>query len=418
MSKGFYGLDNYHVPQQNTRFPVNSSSVYYGANKNVYENRYTDLSDEDILVVLRAFNTNVLESNISVPAVYSEQRTQSILPFKPNKYKVAVLGVYTDSTLIPLFNFANNIYTVTLSLLNVPDLSPAFVNISYTIQVDYVPYNVPDSTAVVQPIYLYSQMIIAINNAYRTAFNTIVAQFDSIYGAGAYASYSQVIGGITVTLPLVPPRFVNDNVSTLFYLQAPIQCNWDQYNSDPLNPTAGYPFMQISANYCVNSLFRLMPSVVPNPLVPSISGQDVFYRVYDTGNSWINYRNGDYYNMYEGNSSTDLWSNIQGLAVITSMPIRNTFFNTIASTQEGNGSTPSEGILLNFPYTVTSYSTESLQPISYEPQSEFIWNDILAQDSLSYLQYNIVAITKDGAFEAINIPPQSLASVKLLFRLK
>jgi hypothetical protein len=143
----------------------------------------SEFEEKDDNIYVNVVLTN--NSNKSVPCISTQTLTSAIID-KPSDYYFAVAKFSMDGASIPIFNFVNNAYWVTIG----------YNGYYATYPVVYVPYdfNRPD-----QSVYSYQEFINEINNALTLAFNDASANASGWPGgasAAPYMIYSPRAGGL------------------------------------------------------------------------------------------------------------------------------------------------------------------------------------------------------------------------------
>lgn len=138
-------------------------------------------------------NTNPV---LATPVIFDQRRSVPIVDNMQN-YKLAVLSV-NGKFYNPYFVLGDEIQRVMIRYN--PDNLEA---------IEYIPSN-----GVL--IYTAEQYLEYVNAAYLSAFNSIVAQYDGIYGPGAWTG--------NVLLPQYPPGLIYDSATQLFTIYADARC--------------------------------------------------------------------------------------------------------------------------------------------------------------------------------------------------
>lgn len=409
MSK-YYPLEGtrekfYPIDQNFTNF---NNVAYVGNSISKYEQRATVLSNEDIFINLTQFNP--IESNVIIPAAYNDARPTAILPYKASAYKLCVHAVYLPENSIYLFEWADTVtpvtgptydkYTVTVRYYD--GVNPAT---SITVPLQFVPYYKEDEVfGRVKRVFEISQVIESLNQAYATAFSTL----------GVVACN--------------PPVFVMDKNTSLIGIYAdqrmnpPGQSNY--LNPDPTtwvdNP--GFVTITLGYNFWVSQWFT---SSFPSLIIGSnIDGdQNTLLKIYNNSDPTLFTTIGGvtYYNIWQSNSTTDLFSTVEKVLITSSLQTRPQYTSITAVSSITNiipNSMNSINILLDFPLTLSSANNSEVSaPITYMPTRND-WQDLVVEDSLNLLNYRIFVQRTSGVLTQVFLNPGQCCSVKLLFRLK
>jgi hypothetical protein len=410
-----------------------------------WNTRTTNLSNEDIYVNLQV--NNPPEAIQPVPANYSEYRTQPLLEDGAN-YKMAITNLYAPGTSIPLFNFVNEIstgvpkYTVTLTMTqDVGGAAPPPGLVS-TVPIVFIPYKVNDYDQTKVFVYTFNQLVLMVNDGFERAYNQLV----TLYGEPAWAA--AVTAG---QLPGQPPKIVFNPETQLFSIVVPFLYNADMNNSEPLEPTAGIPFIAISMNWNTFNWFQNLPAVAfsylygPNP--PQNPQYDnVVLRIYNTGrpNSLNPFQfysptythatptspppapptaknagsfwafpqyQGDVawaYQIEQQDQSLDNISTVRSIVVRSQMPVRAEFINST----NNSTSVSLVNVLADFSVSLTQGS-----PILYTPEPVFRYIDILS-NFVNQLNYQIYWADQNGDEYPVMVNPGETVEMKLVFTRK
>lgn len=399
--------------KQQTSAPI--SKQYRNPNFSEFDHRTTDYSNSDMYINLNIFNP--AGTGGLIPAIYNEQRTQSLFP-NPKDWKCAVVSLYCPSTQLPLFMWNDFLpdgitatYTLSLAVKNYNGIAP---DISVTQQVFFTPYN--DTNFV----YIFNQLILSVNTAFAAAFTSLVFAYNSTQGPNAWQT--------NVNLPQTPPILYYNSDDSLFTLAVPFLYNAQPTVSNPINPSASKPFVQISMNFRLYRFFDNWPSIVnTNPNV----GNDIVLKVYNTGQpQWLGFSNNYYpsfpplpttllpnaqwqYNIKQQNATTAIISNIKAIVIRSTMPLRYEYTNVINSQ---TGSLGAVGILSDFSISITS--SESEQSLIYSPLPQYHWIDILSDTEFTLLNYSLEFVDQADNFYPVMLAENETCSMKILFSLK
>jgi len=169
-------------------------------------------------------------------------------------------------------------------------------------------------------------------------------------------------------------------------------------------------WLNIYNDYSPNR-FTIYPYGVANGTIPSAYNPAIS----NGGNQLI------FYQIFQFNSTTELFSDVQKVVVVSNLQERPSN-SRITGFESINNITPNSmqniNILLDFGYTVSSFNNkESTSPIEYTTPWH-MWQDILTQDQLVNLSYQVYVQRTSGILTLLELLPGEMSSVKLMFRLK
>jgi hypothetical protein len=399
----------YPLDQEFTNY---NNVQYYGNSISKYDRHITSMSDENVFIQLNLFNPVV--SQRPIVCSYEDNRQQPIIPYKPNKYGLCVNSVYLPSESIYLFEWVDTITPIGGLAYNKYTINVRYWdgNVLRNRQevVNFTPYFDVDINGPVKRVYEINQCLQSLNDAYARAF----AHFP---------------------IPYEPPRFVMDKETSLIYIICDIRYNdytnagnANAYNSIPATWTdqAGIVNIQLSWNYWVHQWFA---QTFNGSIVRQQINEFEFFRTgpFFTGDATQVFTLGgqSYYKMYQANSTTELFSTVEKIVIVSDLPIRNSYTSvtgfgsaTALSNPTIQNSNQFLSILIDFPLTLSSYNnTEIEAPIVYTPKLHY-WIDIESETPISRVNYRIYVQRTDGTLSDVLLYPGQCATVKLLFRLK
>jgi len=157
-------------------------------------NNAPNLSDEDVYLNINIHN----DTSETIPAKLSITN-QSPIVHDQSKYKLSIIRFDIPSTFLQKFIFQDDYYSVTLRYPDAGYVSQVFLQLK---KFDFV-----QNTATPNLVAFYRQMVFSINEAFTTAYNDIVAQYEIDNGVGSWA----LSGG-----PQEAPFIYYDEVTRLF----------------------------------------------------------------------------------------------------------------------------------------------------------------------------------------------------------
>lgn len=445
----FYPLE----PKEEKYYPLDKNFTnfnnvqYYGDSISKYDKRFTNLSDENIIVNLNQYNPSNNTDNI--PMSYNETRLSALLPYRADSYALCVSNVYIPTTSIYLFEWQDNItyntgvtrpkYKITAVVNNIDGIADGV----YEQTLSFFPYVQSDTNpGAVKRVFEINQCIQSLNDAF-------VAMWFNM-GVDSFTKYNTIC---------YPPSFQLDIDTSLIYLVVDQRMNPPLIakgpnigNTNPsfTNPNAfSYPigdnasWINIGLNYWISQWFQ---SSFPCTIISKNPSDDVacYLNVYndynptrfttypygvlngtipsaynppisDGGNQII------FYKIYQFNSTTELFSDVQKVIVTSNLQIRPTNTRVTAIGSIANivpNSMQYINTLIDFGHTVSSFNnSESASPIDYRPPWH-MWLDVLSQDQITQLSYNVFVQRNNGVLTPLELLPGEMCSVKLMFRLK
>lgn len=408
----FYPLD----PRKDREYPLDKNFTnfnnvqYVGDSISKYDTRYTNLSEEDIFIILNKYNP--IENTMNIPMQYDDSRQTSILPYKADRYKLCVISAYIPETSIYLFEWVNQVvpavgstynkYTITVEYWNGTTLT------STTVPLDFIPYVLSDVGSGLQRVFEINQCIVSLNDAYLQAFANLGITSGTCYAPKFYFNKNNSIITVVADTRMNPLGGVNQ------FINNPL--DWIQDGTTT--------FVRMGWNYWVGQWFdSTFPSVV---IGNNIDGNEsIVLSVFDTSDpaQIIQYQGigQTYYEINQANSSTDLFSTVEKVVVTSNIQVRPQY-TSITSIGSINNIQPNSmqylNILADFPTTISSFNNgESSAPLIFTPLHH-AWTDIVTQDNLNLLSYKIFVQRTSGVLTPLALFPGQLCSLKILFRLK
>ena len=371
------------------------------------ENNVPNLANEDIYLDLIVNNPAIADKNPgpglpvkwnydSVAASYKETRKQPLL-IKPDTYKLAVAKLELPSSNIPIFNFVDNGYYISIIHATGDGGNPITEEVVLDYVPLYTPYNPNNPDRVIGNV---SQFLQSVNTAMDTAYTNIVATYNAIN-----ASTSTTWLDDPTNPPNAPTMYYDSNTNK-FYMRYDetwiLSPNVELYfNTGLALKFEGFRFTEYELNFEQNQQeyrFVFQPSQPPTGV-------------------------GDPQIQYEDGKSVETWYDIYKIILTTTtIPARGEYIGgTHDKFEDGtlvkgtNNSTGSIKILTEFTFDVFNPTNEML---IYTPEAEWRWIDLLS--SIPLYNIDIAAYTYDqnGSVNPIMITPGRDMFVKLLFRKK
>lgn len=426
----------YPIDQNFTNY---NNVSYYGDQISKYEKRYTNLSDENIILNLNQFNP--INNLVPIDMGYSDTREQPILPYKADAYALCVSSVYIPSTSIYLFEWVDKVvanngveydkYGIQIEINNIPGLPDGV----YSWPLKFVPYIQTDSTGPVKRVFEINQCIVSLNNAFKELWDSLGVSTLTDYNTVCYppsfqldteSSLIYVIADQRINPPSLPgglvpnPAFIKSSITDYVvgageswlvigfnywvhqWFQSSFPCTI--VSTDPSNPVACY--LNIYNDFS-KSRFITYPYGDANAPYPSAYDPDITFRIF--------------YQLYQFNSTTELFSTIQKILVQSSLQVRPSYTTITAQGSYANINPDSMqfiNTLIDFYHTASSFNNNEVSgPIEYIPPWH-MWLDILTQDQIKNISFQVFVQRTDGVLNKLQLMPGEMCNIKLLFRLK
>ncbi len=392
-----------------------NSTSYEGDSISIYSRpAHTSLySEEDIYVSMNKFNpTNAL---FPIECSYFEQRQSPILPYKSLQYKLCMASVHIPENSIQLFNWDDKIrledgteidkYVITVEYNN--GSSPTQESI---IPLEFVSFYKSDEVSNIKRVYSIDQCLQSLNSAFARAY-TILA-----------------IPGSSPPLLAKPPKFYLDTHTGLinFLFDYGNQGLTVINESDPTE-YQNYPgesWVRISFNYNVYMWFSdSFPNIIPSGLVspiplssdPKYSYLKTYQRIEPDYN--INLFGTNYWNISQTHNTTALFSNVSRILITSNIDTRPIYTSYIEPNQNNSNPSSMNSINILGDFHIENFSSSNV--VQFDGHSTgHQWKDILTEQPLRTLSFNILALRNDGSITQVLLSPGKMASVKLIFSLK
>lgn len=303
-------------------------------------------------------NTN----NIKV-AKFSETR-QTALIDDPSSYYATIARFQVPTTQLPIFNFINGSYSVTLTFNGVP-----FTTDLVFVRRDFA---YPDE----QFIFDYQEMIDMINTAFATSFTALKLAFP-------------------LAPPTVPPFMLYNGheVGTSIRFE-------DQYD-----PAVASPTIEVYMNSVLFSFFN-------NYLIDYLSftaDEAVRFIVKDNGNNVV----GTDRIMSQTYPTFYNWYDFKSLIITSnSLPIASEAIGAVVGGQSGLNTQLS--IITDF--VPTQWGTnDTASKLVYSPEPQYRYLDMYSNQSIRKLDFQILYEDKFGQIRPLFLAPGQEASIKMLF---
>jgi hypothetical protein len=408
----FYPLDpnpqfNYPLDRQFSGF---NNVSYVGDNLSKYDTRYTNISSENIYMNLN--QPNPITNTQSIPMSYSDTRPISILPYKASSYAVCVISAYIPETSIHLFEWQDLITPTNGTPYDKYTISAEYWDGTGPLQsadakLDFTPYYQTDLGGI-QRVFDINQCLTSLNNGFSDLFDTMNIDSTICDPPKFYLNKENSIITIVCDTRMNPLGGANE------YVQDPTE--WEESNATS--------FIRIGWNYWVQQWFgTTFSGVVTNSSVNSSSS--FILSIYNTSDpeQIITYppATQTYYEMNQNTSSTDLFSTVEKVVIVSNIQTRPQY-TSISAVGSLNNITPNSmqslNILADFPITISSFNNgESSAPLVLAPLHH-MWTDILTQDNLNIINYDIFVQRTDLTLNRLSLMPGQMCAVKLAFRLK
>ncbi len=315
------------------------------------------------------FSLNLVNTtNNIIPASFITQLTQPLIS-DPSKYHISVVSFNVSGNAIPLFNFVDGKYKVTLSYLGQ----------DFPTVVPFIPYSTNTTSRVIFNYQAFTDMV---NSALQSSFNDLQAVF-------------------SLAAPIDRPYITFNPVSLLFTLVA--TGDWYDYN----NPN----HIQVFFNNPLISLYSGFESFFYGFNQPS--GKDSEIIIKDNFN--FNYTGSvtQVYSMIQTYATLFRWNDILRIALTT-----NTLGCKTQTLQDNNsfGNPNYVPILASFiPEIGTGEDAKGY--INYSP-AFLTYVDLTGNTPLRSFDFQFVYITKELSINQIYLLPGEAATLLLLFKHK
>jgi hypothetical protein len=335
-------------------------------NKGISTGTVERISDDCIYYNVNLYNPGPQ----SIPATYLDPRTLPILDGKnqiPNDYHFSCISFNLPTTEIPIFNFKDGSYKVTLTYLGV----------DYTTTVLYIQTDFTNSAS--REVFNIYDFITMINAALTTSYNALHAAT----GHGTAAPF----------LAFDPP-------TSLFSLYA----NAD-YLDSAVNPINIF-FNTSLANFFVTFSYFFFGTTLTKSFQISVRNLGTNFNAV-TG----------LYQMEETSSSVSAWTDLTKIVFTSTLiPVRQ---ETLPLAQ-GTTSANSRPILMSFNPGLegTALNPNSAFSFVYVPSAEFIRADLRSSDPLLNVDIQCFWQSKDQTLNQVLIPQNSALTMRFLFEKK
>lgn len=314
------------------------------------------------------YNVNIFNEDepIGKLAKFSENRVTPILT-DPSLYEFATVRFSVPSIKIPLLFFKDNFYFIKLrDTVSGTEVQKFLV---------YTPNSVPSLNLYAnigkQPIFDYSEMTVALNNALSDAFDDLLIAEPAIPATEA-------------------PFFTYDAPSELFSLNAE-KVGYD----DEVVGT-----VEIILSATIFSLYTNLQDFF-------LTATETKLRVYDTFNNSTTFNAKDYYEMQQSQPSLELFAEISKVQLLSSsIPVRQEL--------QGTQKDIKERVLTDFNIS----GTPDKGVISFFPQGPLRYYDLLSNYPMKQIDCQFRWVSKSGESFEIFIPEGESATAKFQMRLK
>jgi hypothetical protein len=398
-------------------------------------------------VLLRGDNDDHVYYNISIPnngtvpipASFAESRTTPLIS-DPSQYYLSVVRFNIPSSLIPLLNFpdppsTNSRYSITLH----------YRGADYRQFLQYIPYNnLLPTNPLSQAVYSYGQMCDMINTAFALAFTALQTANPGLTDPSLppLIVYNPVTNLFSI---LVQPSYnlSNEGFAITIYMNTLLYGFFQNFESSFFgnNTLNGkdYQILTNTTNLFQQPLVQLSQGFTGAPTWNNATtygaGAIVFYlgQYYQSvaaGNVahqpntspafWNNYTGFDAYNIIQESISNYLFSGFRNISFVSgSIPVLNENLNAQQQTNALGpltGGSNSRSILTDFEPSILSGDAKS--NYQYFPQGEYRLIELQSTDPLKKMDITIYYQDQFQNLYPVMIPPQSLATIKILFRRK
>ena len=343
--------------------------------------------DTDTNIYYTAHVINPPSSTKLLPAVFQEERNSPIIN-NPSEYNMAIIRFNIPSDSLPLFEFEENTYSVTLSY-NGHDYQ------AYLTYVNIVPNSPYDN-----PIYYYNQFLDLMNTAFSVSFSTLKAA-----NPGA---------------PPTEAPYVIFNPSTQLFSFI------TQKSYDPV--VAGSPTIDIYLNGASFTLFENITFESNFFNGPQPNGKDNKLVVKSFKNNYypLNYDSTqNYYQFTSPFAFMRRWNEINSIQILSnSIPCRKELvglprFDSVSSfgTAVTIGGSVYSNLVTDFTPQINSNS-DVLSVYYFYPQGPYRLIDLLDTNPLYKMDFSIYWTNQLGEKKLLYITPGTQIDVKFLFMKK
>lgn len=311
------------------------------------------------------------QTNINAPAVYSQNRTDSVVD-RGSDYKLAVVKLSINLDLIPMFVLSQKNLSVTLA---------------YPATGDTFTQNLFGSLPVNTPFYNVNSVLNepeGLNASLATALTGLIATV-----GGGYAGTTN------------PPFFSYDASTDKFTLYVP----------DPGYASNDPNRVEIFLSNDLARLFEgLLEPLIPSNLLPANNTQFIVYA--NNGINAITLGGVNYLFNTQQYSSSELWYDIRKILLLSKgFDTRKSYISTTTS----NNRNISQPVLTDF--TVTHNNTDQAPStvLIYFPQGAYRWIDITTDDAISDLTFEFFYQTRSGDILPVLLSPGDSFDITLVF---
>lgn len=302
------------------------------------------------------------KAGTSIPAIYNETRTESILE-NPSNYQLTIQRFYVPAFNIPILLFKDNYYSVSMTYGGTTITKP-LIYTSFSI----APYP--------NPIYDYQHMVDIVNTAIEDAYNDLKALFP----AGP---------------PTEAPFITFNPTNKLFSLNA-------EQLYDPA--VAGGATFELWFNFPLGSLFvgfQQFYNDISSPL-------NSRFIIKNNGNNTTTYNGKPYYSTEAEYNTLYLWNSLESIVFTTgSIPV-------VPENNSGQVALKQQVITDFIPLA----SINDRTAIQYYPQGALRWYDLQGSTPLRNIDVQVYWKDKTGQLYPVYIFETESLSIKIQFRKK
>lgn len=357
----------------------------------------SDLSNEDIYLNITVHNGKMDDV---LQASYSAERNQALMD-NPSDYKVAVVRFDCPSTAFPKQIF-NKPHEYSLTLYFGPDnLTSEQILANY--QIDFTTNPNP---MISNPNYVFyfKQFTISMNNAFTAAYNSIVAQYNAIYGAGAWVA--------AFPTQAAPYIFFDQNTE-LFSIVTPIANDDSQTNK-----------VEIWFNHALfQSFLSFMAGLYgfdrPDGKDARLIIRDFKNNRYDASGAY-NPTAGALYHITQEYKALNEFYRVYKIVILSNSLVSRKEFISVYSPSQNSGDNE-DGKVISIPI-VQDFDYEFYDPnstrIVYNPSGPWRWMDLLSNAPLTKVDFQVYAQSEKGQLLPVQLLPNQNCNIKFCFRKK
>jgi len=313
---------------------------------------------------------NPSNNTVLVEAKYENNLTIPIMP-DPAAYVAAIVSFTTPASSLPIFQFHNNAYRITLS----------YLSSNYSQYLTFVSYAASDM--VNQFVYYIQQFVDSINNTFTALYNLLIADYPGVVNAAPYIVYQ--------------------------FGQFALICDGLNYDVNAVNP------VEIFFNQKLFNFFLPMQAYAFGLNLPSFKDNQILVKDNGAG-STTGSLSGTTYTITTEYDPVALWSFVKSIVIISSTTgIKNHVMVTNAFVSGQQNVNIYQPIIASLDVSINEMNRTSY--INYEPKF-LVYSDMTTKDPLSNISFRLGFITKDLNVFPLYLFPSQCSSILVQFKHK